>query len=554
MKDLLGHTEPSIVHAWSVSTDIGCFQRKLKKPRCGRHWTDFASCTTRLCKSAGTRIPNRKLRSLHTSKWLNFQQSVSFGPSTERSIAICCKTSSQDSIGPIGHSFDASKQGRSLGSPVSRGADVTTPSLSRMPSTTTAFGSCAVGSAFGLLASAALRSSCTDSLRDGSSKCPSPAAAMDTGTLHSSATALQSSRSPQRVKVSALMLESRRSRHLATRPWSLTQGPKRLHNTVLPKHSARCLDESEGRSADAKPWSCLPRATIASDECDLISTTRWLSIWSKGSILSRLKSSTSKDLHKAFWQDKFTMLRGHSSWQLSRARLKALAANSLLWIHVAHLKNAAAAGLPFARISVSECINATNAYWSKTATPTLRKMFKGAGSAFGEVQSMDSPMIREAPSSPSAAGRGVVTIQNMVRSAKGTVEQPGVNVKAKSGLNRSILDAGWGLFVDMLRYKLAWSGGQLVEVTAAYSSQTCSNCGDVDADNRRSQAVFLCTSCQHSEHADINAAKVLKTRVSQSGLPGEASGLPSLRTRKSKTKLRVPRRSPSKKLRPSGRG
>ena len=149
-----------------------------------------------------------------------------------------------------------------------------------------------------------------------------------------------------------------------------------------------------------------------------------------------------------------------------------------------------------------------------------------------------------------AKNHGVVVvedlkIQNMVRSAKGTAENPGVNVRAKSGLNRSILDAGWGIFVEMLRYKLAWSGGQLVEVPAAYSSQTCSKCGHVDADNRRSQAVFLCTSCEHSEHADINAAKVLLTRANRSGLPGEASGLPGLRTRKLKVELRKPRRSTS---------
>ena len=53
-------------------------------------------------------------------------------------------------------------------------------------------------------------------------------------------------------------------------------------------------------------------------------------------------------------------------------------------------------------------------------------------------------------------------IRNMSQSAAGTVEQPGTNVKRKSGLNRSILDQGWGIFHAMLDYKTAWRGGRLV--------------------------------------------------------------------------------------------
>ncbi len=127
---------------------------------------------------------------------------------------------------------------------------------------------------------------------------------------------------------------------------------------------------------------------------------------------------------------------------------------------------------------------------------------------------------------------GVVVVERL---------QIGNMVKANRGLARGILDAGWGMLVEQLRYKLAWSGGTLVEVPAAYSSQTCSACGCVDATNRVSQAVFLCTSCGFSDHADLNAAKVLVVRANRSGLPGEASGLPSRRPRK---QLRAVRRSP----------
>ena len=107
---------------------------------------------------------------------------------------------------------------------------------------------------------------------------------------------------------------------------------------------------------------------------------------------------------------------------------------------------------------------------------------------------------------------------------------------------RSIADAGWSRFADMLRYKLAWSGGSLVEVPAAYSSQTCSACGTIDAESRRSQAVFHCTSCGYRDHADLNAAKILLARANHSGLPVEGSPkLGTLRNRK-RIGLRVPRR------------
>lgn len=132
-------------------------------------------------------------------------------------------------------------------------------------------------------------------------------------------------------------------------------------------------------------------------------------------------------------------------------------------------------------------------------------------------------------------------VANMTRSAKGTVEAPGKNVRAKSRLNRAILDSGWGRLVEMLRYKCEWSGGALIEVPAAYSSQTCAACGHVAAENRLSQARFICVACGHRDHADINAAKVLLSR----GIHGEAVCGGSASGRPVKQKLRVVRRGPS---------
>lgn len=97
-------------------------------------------------------------------------------------------------------------------------------------------------------------------------------------------------------------------------------------------------------------------------------------------------------------------------------------------------------------------------------------------------------------------------VRNMSRSASGTVDAPGRNVQAKSGLNKAILDQGWFEFRRQLTYKLAWQGGRLLAVPPQYTSQTCSHCGCIDKQNRPSQAVFKCVACGFAAHADHNAA------------------------------------------------
>lgn len=76
----------------------------------------------------------------------------------------------------------------------------------------------------------------------------------------------------------------------------------------------------------------------------------------------------------------------------------------------------------------------------------------------------------------------------------------------KRGLNRSILNQGWGIFTELLVYKLEERGGTLLTVDPAYTSQTCSECGAIDAESRESQARFVCRHCGHKAHADVNAA------------------------------------------------
>lgn len=111
-----------------------------------------------------------------------------------------------------------------------------------------------------------------------------------------------------------------------------------------------------------------------------------------------------------------------------------------------------------------------------------------------------------------AKSQGVVKIERlnvrgMSASAKGTAEEPGRNVRAKAGLNKSILDQGWSMFATMLAYKLAARGGRLESVEAAYTSQTCAECGVVDRESRRDQATFACAACSHEANADVNAAR-----------------------------------------------
>ncbi|MEV4526697.1 transposase [Streptosporangium sp. NPDC049304] len=98
-------------------------------------------------------------------------------------------------------------------------------------------------------------------------------------------------------------------------------------------------------------------------------------------------------------------------------------------------------------------------------------------------------------------------IANLTRSASGTLEAPGSNVAAKSGLNRSILDAGWGVFLTILSHKAESAGRKLIAVNPANTSRTCARCGHCAKENRVTQAEFHCRRCAHVAHADVNAAK-----------------------------------------------
>ena len=97
-------------------------------------------------------------------------------------------------------------------------------------------------------------------------------------------------------------------------------------------------------------------------------------------------------------------------------------------------------------------------------------------------------------------------VRNMSKSSKGNSEKHGKRVKQKAGLNRAILDQGWGEFRRQLEYKMAWAGGLFIAVPAHHTSQTCPCCGHVAKENRQTQAKFLCVDCGHAENADVVGA------------------------------------------------
>jgi putative transposase len=108
------------------------------------------------------------------------------------------------------------------------------------------------------------------------------------------------------------------------------------------------------------------------------------------------------------------------------------------------------------------------------------------------------------------------------RSARGTVSNPGRNVRQKTALNRLIRSSAWGLLGQRLTDK---APGRVEKVNPAFTSQTCNACKHVARENRKSQAVFLCVNCGHRDNADVNAAKNIRDkRPTAAGLAVAARG------------------------------
>jgi len=116
-------------------------------------------------------------------------------------------------------------------------------------------------------------------------------------------------------------------------------------------------------------------------------------------------------------------------------------------------------------------------------------------------------------------------VRSMTRSARGTAEAPGTNVRAKAGLNRALLDAGFGMLATLIREKAAHAARDVVSVDPRNSSRTCAECGHV-AKESRAGARFACVGCGHQADADVNAARVilLRAQLAPTRVPGTARG------------------------------
>lgn len=88
-------------------------------------------------------------------------------------------------------------------------------------------------------------------------------------------------------------------------------------------------------------------------------------------------------------------------------------------------------------------------------------------------------------------------------------------------LAQSISDAGWGMFVEMLKYKSEWNGVNLLKIGRFEpSSKTCSNCGHVNKDLTLQGRVWSC-GCGNTLDRDINAAINIKNFALKNNLSGE---------------------------------
>lgn len=130
-------------------------------------------------------------------------------------------------------------------------------------------------------------------------------------------------------------------------------------------------------------------------------------------------------------------------------------------------------------------------------------------------------------------------IKNMTASAKGTLEEPGTNVRQKSGLNAAILDQGWGILFGLLDQKMKELGGEVFAVPPANTSRTCPKCEDVSPLNRLTQARFCCRKCGFEGNADVVAANNILRRGQRLRACGELQSTAAVQVNRPSRKRRA---------------
>ena len=147
----------------------------------------------------------------------------------------------------------------------------------------------------------------------------------------------------------------------------------------------------------------------------------------------------------------------------------------------------------------------------KKGSKNLRKAYDRIAKIDKKVARIRSYMLKmyatEIARDYSFIGVEDLAVKNMTASAKGTIENPGVNIKAKSGLNREVLGIAPYMFKEFLKQKSKEYFSKVVEVAPHYTSQMCFECKHVDPGNRETQGGFKCLKCGHEDNADYNAAK-----------------------------------------------
>ncbi len=104
-------------------------------------------------------------------------------------------------------------------------------------------------------------------------------------------------------------------------------------------------------------------------------------------------------------------------------------------------------------------------------------------------------------------------VKNMSKRAKPKQDETGKFLPngqaAKSGLNKSIADAGWASFLDILTFKAEKAGQKVVKVDPYGTSQYCSSCLN-KVSKSLSERWHECPNCSLSIDRDTNSAILIK--------------------------------------------
>jgi putative transposase len=128
-----------------------------------------------------------------------------------------------------------------------------------------------------------------------------------------------------------------------------------------------------------------------------------------------------------------------------------------------------------------------------------------------------------------------LTVRNMTRRARGRGRA------SKAGLNRAILDANFGEIRRQLDYKMALRGGRVLVVHPAYTSQTCSRCGE--RTDCGSCETFTCLACGFTDDRDLNASVNIRDR-SYEQVPNVAASWPETQNARGAAVRHRSRKSP----------